>query len=289
MILNIPPILENNFEGYDFLLDCFSRCERSSEKKVILDFSNNNIFDLNLFAVIVALAEFLTHHNRFIFVSGAINSPFQQKYDEYQNNVTTPLPENNIPFKLFPVRDIQDFYSYLEEHIFENPNVKKTMSSNLAKEITNNLGEVFGNVGVHTSTDKVFCCGQIDIHRKKLDFSIVNLGTTIQENVNRYAHRKGKENIPFTIEWAVGENNTTKETTGGIGLHTLQTYIGKTEGKLQIISSNEFYELHGTHVSNRHFSPSFHGTIVNVEFYLTDKKNYLTTKDYTKYNVNDLL
>lgn len=289
MDLEMPAILENDFEGYRCLLEIFHKTREDANERVVLNFLNNTKFDLNLFAVIVAYAELLISQNSRLAVKNCKDSPFLIKLDEYLQKPSPSPLEDNIPFLAFPVHQIQEFYDYMEETIFENPSVKKIMSAPLANVIASNLGEVFGNVGTHTATDKVFCCGQIDISRKKLDFSIVNLGTTIPENVTRYTQRKDIAQIPFAIEWAVGENNTTKETTGGIGLHTLQTYIGKTGGKLQIVSGNEFYELHGNKVTNRLFSSSFCGTIVNVEFYLKDKKSYLTTKDNKKCNVNDLL
>ena len=75
-----------------------------------------------------------------------------------------------------------------------------------------------------------------------MDFTIVNLGTTIGENVEKYLRGLNKQLPQNNITWAVKSGNSTKiEVSGGLGLSLMQEFIYYNEGKYQIVSGNEFW------------------------------------------------
>ncbi|MFI3226217.1 MAG: hypothetical protein R3Y09_02295 [Clostridia bacterium] len=273
----------STYDGYYTLLEYLSDSKFicKSYEEVKFDFSENREFDINLFAIIVAIA-YETKKNGYDFtITKVKNANLKRKWQEYNRFDNLTVLENNIPFKEFAPDLHLDFDQYINEYVYKY--VSKMMSDRLGSNIKSNLGEIFGNVETHTESEKVFCCGQIN--DEKLDFTIVNLGITIRETVDNYTERNNIKNISNPIPWAVAEGNTTKISTGGFGLHLLKEFISKNNGKFQIISGDDYYEWTGEE-KNDVFNHFFPGTIVNVEFNLTDKSKYrLKNEDF---NINDL-
>lgn len=108
-----------------------------------------------------------------------------------------------------------------------------------------------------------------------MDFTIVNLGTTIGENVEKYLRGLNKQLPQNNITWAVKSGNSTKiEVSGGLGLSLMQEFIYYNEGKYQIVSGNEFWELNNRSVGEEKFNESFPGTIINIEIDQNDTSFY---------------
>lgn len=108
-----------------------------------------------------------------------------------------------------------------------------------------------------------------------MDFTIVNLGTKIGENVEKYLRGLNKQLPQNNITWAVKSGNSTKiEVSGGLGLSLMQEFIYYNEGKYQIVSGNEFWELNNRSVREEKFSESFPETIINIEIDQNDTSFY---------------
>ena len=93
--------------------------------------------------------------------------------------------------------------------------------------------------------------------KKRLDFTIVDLGRTIKSNVKEYVNKEvsGKD----ALKWAVTEGNTTKhgEIPGGLGLSMIREFLKKNDGKIQIVSEDGYWEQKGYNEKNDCFSQIF--------------------------------
>ncbi len=102
------------------------------------------------------------------------------------------------------------------------------------------------------------------------------MGRTIQTNVNEYLH-SNKTGIE-SIEWALEENNTTKpkerNIPGGLGLKLICEFARMNNGKVQIVSSDGYWQLTRKKADSFTLSYPFPGTIVNLEFNLDDQSFY---------------
>jgi hypothetical protein len=149
------------------------------------------------------------------------------------------------------------------------------MDERVKKDLSTYIQELFGNAQIHSGCDKVFTCGQYYHNNHKMDFTIVNIGITVGENVVSYLNERGEVLPDNNITWAVQPQNSTKRTnSGGIGLSLMQEFIYYNRGKYQIISGNEFWELDSRVISARKFDDFFPGTIINIEIDQNDSSYY---------------
>lgn len=108
-----------------------------------------------------------------------------------------------------------------------------------------------------------------------MDFTIVDVGRTVRENVVEYMEELGKLIPVNAISWAVKPENSTKKTnSGGIGLSLMHDFIFFNNGKFQIVSGNEFWELNAKKERYSILKAAFPGTIVNIEIDQNDNNFY---------------
>ena len=183
--------------------------------------------------------------------------------------------ERTIPYKKFRKDDQKIFLKYLFDELFSIHDLPK-MSPLLKKKVTEGMLEIFINAQAHGDTKNIFSCGQFYPQKGKVDFSIVNLGSTIQKNVSHY--KQSNISSSEAIEWAIQEGNTTRshrdQIPGGMGLSTLLLFIKLNGGRLQIISGDGYWENSQSGPYKNLFANYFDGTIVNIEFNVNDKSSY---------------
>lgn len=111
------------------------------------------------------------------------------------------------------------------------------------------------------------------------------MGQTIKYNVNNFKKEtwKGSE----CIEWATKDKNTTKtgNISGGLGLAIIFDFIKLNGGKIQIISSDGYWELRRGKVHKQELNFSFPGTIANLEFNLSDTNEYILKEEIDLDNI----
>lgn len=114
----------------------------------------------------------------------------------------------------------------------------------------------------------------------KMDFSIVDVGLTISDNVVEYLNERNKKLPDNCIEWAVQPEHSTKRVnSGGIGLSLMHDFIFYNRGKFQIISGDEFWELNAQEIDKRKMDYFFPGTIINIEIDQNDGNYYKYTPE----------
>ncbi len=287
----IPQAVHSTSESYEELLKLFD-CYQNSDIHIIeLDFKRNTWFDANLLPVIYAYVVFgAESHNivssysnqkdcrlhQILIRNGFAKRCFHMEYCPRKN-------ETVVPFKVFQSKDTYGFGSYIDAEIVR---YFPKMEERVKRDLSTYIQELFGNAQIHGGCNQVFTCGQYYFQNHKMDFTIVNIGVTIGENVTEFLHEKGEELSESSISWAVKPENSTKRTnSGGIGLSLMQEFIFHNNGKYQIISGNEFWELNNQKVCERKFDNSFPGTIVNIEIDQNDTSYYKYKENLSEDNI----
>ena len=180
-----------------------------------------------------------------------------------------------MEFKIFyPYSEIE-FIKYINEQLLDKSQFPK-MSDRYKKQIRSKIQELFANAVEHGKAKQIYCCGQHFPKKGVMNFTIVNLGTTIMKNVNSFL----KENLEASkaIEWASKEGHSTaaSETnpTRGLGLSLLHDFIIKNHGELSILSDNGFWSIKNQKQSSQEIEKKFLGTIINIIVNVNDPKEY---------------
>ena len=283
--------LKSNYTGFRNLIKTFFEIDEAIKKGDIryltIDLVNVKHFDSNLFAVLSAKC--VEYYNKGIQVKLAnVDKSLQKKLEPYNFPLIDSNAKNdNIKYMVFKRNQFAKFNNHVS-NIFAQKNYNLPQMSNALKnKIIDGLGEVFGNVFMHTESENVFFCGQVTFgSSRRLDITIVNIGKTIKENVEEFCAITGNPLPPNCIEWCAINGNTTKlSKTGGLGLTILKEFVIKNNGRLQILSANEYWESGKQEKSKNIDKYQFGGTIVNVEFNLNDKNSY---KLRSEFDVNDV-
>lgn len=280
MIIQIPNDIKSEFEGYDYIITLIDKYKNVNNSVITFDFFRVTFFEANLCALIGTIFEMLESKNNII------------KLQNIQPRVETILRKNEflLPFGFQKIEDKYDtalkyrkftpnddvgFNKYIQEELLNKPQFP-SHSEKLGKEITRNIFEIYENARTHGKCDYIHSCGQF--YPKKLDkplhFTIVDKGVNIKQNVSAFKNQD--VNSADAIEWAMLKGNTTKtgDTSGGLGLAIIFEFIKLNRGKIQVISSDGFYEYKNGNITKHKLSSIFEGTIVNLKFNLNDPNHY---------------
>lgn len=288
--ITIPQAIHSTFDSYETLLEIFN-CYTYDNIDVIINFRGNTWFDANLLAILYAYVVFGLKNNGILSsYDNQLNCPLHRvlirngfaKYCFDMDYIPNPS-ETVVPFMVFNSKDTYGFGSYIDAEIVK---YFPKMETRVKRHLSTFIQELFGNAQIHGKCDKVFTCGQYYYQNKKMDFTIVNLGTTISENVKSFLIERNKPLPNNNISWAVKPENSTKRTnSGGMGLSLMQEFIYHNSGKYQIISGNEFWELNNKIISEKNFQYSFPGTAINIEIDQNDTSYYKYKEDVNVENI----
>ena len=153
------------------------------------------------------------------------------------------------------------------------------MSPLLKSKINKSIFEIFNNANIHGRCQHVFSCGQYFPKKKRLLFTIADLGATIKHNVNQYLDRS----LPASeaIQWAVEEGNTTKTGSipGGLGLSLIRDFLKLNKGRIQIVSANGYWEERKGAIFAKEFENVLTGTFVNLDININDQSSYVLASE----------
>jgi hypothetical protein len=289
MRYDFPSSIQSDYKGYKILLDFFNKTNGLFLDEIILNFQNNTWFEANLFAVLGAILNKIEDDLNPIKIE---NLPKKLETLMRRNHFSShfggdKLPdfyETTIKYKKFRPTEEKLFKNYLDRELLSS-RLLPDMSIQLRKKINESIFEIFNNAILHGNCKNIFTCGQSFKVNNRLDFTIVDLGTTIKANINNYldANLTGEE----AIQWAAKEGNTTKSGAipGGLGLSLIREFLEKNNGKIQIISAEGFWEQKEQMMDAKGFALEFPGTIVNLEFNTDDKMSYYLASEI---NVEDI-
>ncbi len=286
MIITIPNDIKSEFEGYDYIITWISKYKNIKNTEIIFDFGKVTFLEANLCALIGAIFEMLESKNNTVFVQNIkpnvetilrkneflLPFGFEKIFDNYATS---------LKYRKFTPNDDLGFNQYIRNELLNKPQFP-SHSDKLGKEITRNIFEIYENARTHGQCDYIHTCGQFYPRKpdKPLHFTIVDKGVNIKQNVSAYFNK----DIPATeaIVWAMKKGNTTKtgDTSGGLGLAVIFEFIKLNGGKIQIISSDGFYEFKNDLIITKKLTSIFDGTIINIRFNLNDASHYsLSSED----------
>lgn len=286
--IKVPNEVCSNFEGYSFFSNSVHTLKNIKFDDIIFDFSITTWFEANLCAVLGSIInsaqskfnnvvienlkpsiEDILSRNYFLAALGGslLNKENQETIIKYRRN------------KLTDEKLIKEF---LVSELIRKQDFPK-LSEIAQKEIVRSIFEIYSNAIIHGNSAYVYSCGQYYPTKKppRIDFTIVDLGKSIKTNVNNFLKKQltGED----AIKWAVEGQNTTKpkkdNIPGGLGYKLISDFVRLNNGKIQIVSSDGFWELKEGCIFTNSLNYEFSGTIVNIEFNLDDKKFYILTSE----------
>ena len=280
--------LQNSNSSYEKLCILAKQLENTKVERVEIDFDGVKFIAANLFAVLGCIFQefYEKHHESGGLAVGNIHPKIKQIMQRNGFNIhlgwESLSDEYNtvIPYRIFDVNRIDEYDEYLTTSLFSRQDLPD-MSQGAKDEIKGSLLELFKNVKDHTSSSKIFTCGQYFRNSNMLYFTIVDEGETIPYNVKTY-HKE--QNIPFeenSLQWAMTEGNTTsnEKTPRGIGLSLIRDFVELNEGVFNIVSGNENFEMGDKGSRYNVFEVSFPGTIVTIGLNLDDDATYCSTTE----------
>lgn len=281
---SFPEEVGTNYEGYKTFIDLCHVLKGQSLKTFEVNFANTKRFDANLVAILGALATMASNKLNilhFVNIKNDLIDLFQQNgFIDLFRDKRKINKEQSVVFEKFKIKDNRAFVDYIDNELLSKAVLPK-MSKLLKKEINTSIYEIFTNAVIHGRCRYVFCCGQHYPKRKRLDFTLVDVGTTIKHNVNYFL--KETYNGSRAIGWAIQTGHTTKHENipGGLGLSLILEFLEKNGGKMQIISADGFWSKEKENIFAKDFDKDFGGTIVNIEFNLDDPARYCLTSELT--------
>lgn len=257
--------------------------DKPDNTRFILDFSQVKWLDANLLAIIGSALEYRHKNCDIRYLEGSISQKQadlwgRNGFGKYFRLSTQKRYNTTVDYKVFNSDDAKAFGAYIDNNILDRSDFPK-LSSELKRNISNNIQEIFGNAPLHGKCKNVISCGQYFYRAKKLTFTVVDCGSTITENVVEYFMYLHKPTPKHSIQWATIENNSTKRLvngkSGGMGLALLKEFIGLNKGHIQICSGNEFWEYTADKETSDYIDSNFPGTIVSININMNDKKSYI--------------
>ncbi len=280
----LPGYISNDLVGYSSLTEIANRVVHFNNMDITIDMSYTTWFSANLCSLLGAILSDLSYKNNRITFKPSVNDKVRRIIEEngfgqHYFNMNTPLKSSAISFKKFNTTDVERIKIYIENDLLNRWELP-VMSDLAKKNILKTIFEVFENARMHSGSSTVFACGQCYPLKEKVDFTIVDFGVTIKENVFSFLN-SNKLSLPHTaIEWAMMEENTTKnDTSGGLGFTLLQDFIRQNNGKLQIYSDNEFWELSNGKINKQITAHTLKGTLVNLEINMNDTERYVMSDE----------
>ena len=278
------PKIVSAFEGYNHLIELYHSIKNSSDCNIEISFLKTSWFEANLAAVLGAIIELLKNEGKSLSII-EVNNPNTKDVlkrngflVDYGEEPLFHRQQTVISYKKFNPNADNEFINYIKNELLAKPDFPKH-SVLLGKKINENIFELYENARTHGRCKQIHTCGQYYPNKKRLDITIVDMGRTIKYNVNKYL--KNDLSGSSAIEWALEYGNTTKtgNISGGLGLSIIMEFIKLNRGKIQIVSSDGYWEYRRGDIEINLFSNAFPGTIANIEFNLDDKNSYRLTEE----------
>ena len=213
------------------------------------------------------------------------NNGFLSEFTELEKGKDkhqTMIKYTSIPLDNY--EELAVFYEYFNEQLKRK--VLNT-SDKLLNKIMQKIFELFSNVFRHSKSELgIFCSGQFFPKNEKFNFTIVDGGVGIPDNVNRYLKEEFKKSKGMldlrkykkildseSIAWAMEERHSTTGQ-GGLGLALLEELIIKSNGTLEIISKKGYFGIKNGKKEIKMLNESFDGTLISIGLNTNIEKFY---------------
>lgn len=235
MVFKLPTKIKSDNKGYKTFVRLSYQSRNLESSELILDFSKTGWFEANLCAVLGAILSNVSEKRnkiKFVSLKPSIKDILTKNHFlSFFGGATIPDKyKTTIKFSIFDVAEGRKFQEYLDKELLSQRDLPK-MSKLLRNKINKSILEIFSNAHIHGNCKYIFSSGQYYPRKRRLDFTVVDLGRSIHINVNTYLHNVNpflhKElNGSDAIRWAIQEGNTTKtgDIPGGLGLSLLEIF-----------------------------------------------------------------
>lgn len=281
------PAIRHDRAGFDALVRLSAETESLYLTRIELDMGQANWFDADMCAPLGAILYRLGKNLNTIHLNNVRPNvaSILSKNAFLSNYGRQKIPDTwgtTIPYQRFDVKDDRYFAAYIEAEFVHRHEMPK-MSGGLLKKFRESVFEIFSNAVGHSRTELgIFSCGQFFPKRKRLDFSVADLGIGIRQNV--------KENVGLdldpdeAIDWATRGRNTTKKGSipGGLGLKLLREFINLNGGCIQIVSDSGFWFFSAGKVQRARLHHAFPGTVVSLEINTSDTQSYVLSSEVSE-------
>lgn len=283
MIIRMPQQLMSDSSGFGFFVELFDKTKTMEFDVLVLDFMGNTWFEANLCSALGAILSKLQQN----FVSVEFRNMNRQVslilsknhfLSNFGNQLLPDTHQTTIKFRKFKVTEEKQFKDYLDLELLSQPDLPN-MSPLLKSKISKSILEIFNNANIHGQCTHIFSCGQYFPQKKRLAFTISDLGKTIKYNVNYYLKKENSGSE--AIKWAVEEGHTTKTGTipGGLGLSLIRDFLKLNKGRIQIVSSNGYWEERKGDIFAQDMDATLAGTIVNLDININDHSSYILASE----------
>lgn len=263
-------------QGLEKLIEIYHIQPTNNE--IEIDMSSLNFLDANLIALFGAILLNKASENILIKITNikdAIEDILKRNHFLGSENEYFSPFETAMEFKQFKSNEDIEFIEYVSNQLLNKSDFPK-MEDDYKKRIRSKIQELFANAKEHGNAESIFCCGQHFPREKLIKFTMVNLGTTIKENVNKFLN-ESKEAYE-AIEWASKEGHSTASSndnpTRGLGLSLLHDFVLNNNGKLSILSDDGYWYIANGKSSTDRVQKKFLGTIINLTVNVNDKKKH---------------
>lgn len=270
--------INNTFESYQSIINLYQ--ENRENLFTVIPIELCGFFSANMSVALGAVLDLLSENFntiKFDYIRGDVESILSKNdfLTFYGRKRAVDIHGTTIKYQKLKPTDGKFFKTYVIEellntHVTDLPK----MSAGVKEKIVEAIYEIFVNAQIHSESSYIYTCGQFFPQKNKIEFTIVDIGIGFKEKINR----RFNSNLSAiqSIKWAMKDKNTTKtEISGGIGLAILKEFIEKNRGKMQIVSSDGFYQFDNNGEISQQFIGSFPGTVVNLQFRTDDNGNYI--------------
>ena len=280
----ILPVIQHDQRGFETFVRLHAQTEDCFYENIEIDMGQTTWFDANMCAAFGAILYKLGAKLNTVRLT---NIPDKVQNILLRNGFLSHYGKNKIPdhwgstitYQRFDTKDDRFFSSYIENELIHRSEMPK-MSMGLLKKFRESIFEIFSNAVLHSRTKKgIFSCGQFFPQRKKLDFTVADLGVGMRENIK--THTELDLSPEKAIVWATEGNNTTKcgNVPGGLGLKLLSDFIDLNRGCIQIVSDAGYWQRKEGQTFSARLSERFPGTVVSVKINTADRASYGLTSE----------
>lgn len=265
-----------NKEGLEKLV--FMSHLNPENKQIEIDMSQLKFLEANLMAVFGAILyeKLLQGFSvKLINMRKEIEDILKRNHFLGSNNQYFNPSETAMEFKIFTPEKEREFIDYINEQLLDRTQFPK-MGSDYKKQIRSKIQELFANAVEHGAAKEIFCCGQHFPKKGVINFTIVNHGATIKDNVERFLNRSLDSEKAITWASKEGHSTASSETnpTRGLGLSLLHEFIMSNDGNLSILSNDGFWCIEKNKQYTCRIEKKFYGTIINIIINVKDTHNY---------------
>ena len=279
MVLQLGNV-HDSLEGFEELANLHGMMCGHSSCSLKIDMSQTNWFDANMCAVFGAIIHMSIRKNdntvslvgiKAKVLDALARNGFIQQYGDYSDYYNTTIAYRRFDFReIFPSALQHPIIDVFREHakaeFFRNPEIV-ALSPSLFLHFSRSIFEMFDNAAIHSETvDGIFSCGQYFHTKKKLRFTIVDLGIGIGASVNKYfgTSLSSERAISNVVKGGITTKLSKYNASGGNGLRSLCDFVKDNRGDIRIMSEDCCWELTRDGETTRQISPAFPGTAVSL-------------------------